>query len=518
MKKTAEEMAAEQREISVSEFFEKNRHLLGFDNSAKALLIVVKEAVDNSLDACEDAGELPDIIVKIKVLSEDRIKVAVQDNGPGIVKAQIPKIFGKLLYGSKFGRMVQGRGQQGIGISAALLYSQLTTGKPMLIRSTTGKDKKVHEMKIRMDTTRNEPQILSDVVYEKNFPEHGTYIEMEIEGKYRKGARSVDEYIKQTAIANPHAKFVYKVDKTQITYPRVTKEFPKKACAIKPHPHGVELGVFERMINRTKARSVLSFITSDFSRVGSTTAKQVLKLSKVKPDTKASNVNHQELEKIWRNLQKAKIMNPPLICISPISEDVLQKSVEKDLKPEFAVATTRPPSVYRGNPFQIECCIAYGGELSPKSSADIMRFANKVPLLYQASSCAITKAIKNINWRLYHIDQQGGMPYGPLTIIVHMASVWIPYTSESKEAIDPYPEIEKEIKLSIQECARKLQRYLSGKRRRQLDAQRKGLFEKFLPEIVNNLSILSGESKDKIKKDLEKLINKGVLDENKGKD
>lgn len=124
----ADRIAAKQREISVSEFFLKNRHLLGFDNAKKALLTTIKEAVDNSLDACEEAKILPEILIEVKQLQEDRFVVIVEDNGPGVVREQIPKIFGKLLYGSKFHSMKQSRGQQGIGISAAGMYGQLTTG------------------------------------------------------------------------------------------------------------------------------------------------------------------------------------------------------------------------------------------------------------------------------------------------------------------------------------------------------------------------------------------------------
>src|SRR5712671_1686557 len=138
---TAESMAQKQREISVSEFFTKNRHLLGFDNPAKALLTTVKEAVDNSLDACEEAGILPELLVEIVEVQPaasanqpSKFRVIVEDNGPGIVKPQIPKIFAKLLYGSKFHRLKQSRGQQGIGISAAGLYAMLTTGKPIVIQ------------------------------------------------------------------------------------------------------------------------------------------------------------------------------------------------------------------------------------------------------------------------------------------------------------------------------------------------------------------------------------------------
>ena len=515
--KTAEQMAGEQREISVAEFFEKNRHLLGFDNPMKALLIVVKEMVDNSLDACQEAGILPDIKVKLKILGEDRVKVSVQDNGPGIVKAQVPKIFGKLLYGSKFYKMEQSRGQQGIGVSAALLYSQLTTGKPTLVRTTTGNGNKVHEMRIRIDTTKNEPIIISDNVYDKKFNDHGTYIEMEIEGKYRKGDRSVDEYMKEAAIANPFGKFTYHVNGDKIIYPRIINKLPKDPKSIKPHPHGVEMGVFERMSNTTKAKTAVSFLTKDFCRIGTGTAKQVLKLSRIPANTKPNNISHQDIEKVWRNLQKAKIMNPPTNCLSPIGENILEKAVHKDLKTEFQVAITRPPSVYRGMPFQIEVCIGYGGDLPTKKQAQVMRFANRVPLLYQSSSCAITKSVQNISWNQYHVERHGNIPFGPYVIIVHMASVWIPYTSESKEAVEPYPEISKEVRLAIQDCARKLKKYLAGKKRRQLEAKRKGLFEKYIPEIAESLSYLSEENKIQILKSLQSMLKKEEIEgENTG--
>src|ERR671923_2358814 len=167
---TAVEMGARQREISVSEFFTKNRHLLGFDNPRKALLTCVKEAVDNALDACEEAGILPDIVVKVEVAANGdaappasqatRFRITVTDNGPGIVRQQIPPIFAKLLYGSKFHRLRQSRGQQGIGILAAGMYGQLTTGKPVQIISRTGPRTQAHFFEVQIDTKKNEPHIL----------------------------------------------------------------------------------------------------------------------------------------------------------------------------------------------------------------------------------------------------------------------------------------------------------------------------------------------------------------------
>src|SRR3989344_1183279 len=158
----AYELAKRQKEISVAEFFTKNRHLLGFDNKRKALLMAVKEAVDNSLDACEEARVLPEISVEIIQMSEFKYKVIIEDNGPGIVKKQIPNIFAKLLYGSKFHTMKQARGQQGIGISAAVLYGQLTTGKPARITSRTSPKQPPHYFELHINTQQNRPEIMLD--------------------------------------------------------------------------------------------------------------------------------------------------------------------------------------------------------------------------------------------------------------------------------------------------------------------------------------------------------------------
>src|SRR6478752_10362933 len=226
---TAVEMGARQREISVSEFFTKNRHLLGFDNPRKALLTCVKEAVDNALDACEEAGILPDVTVRLEVVPNGepvapsqatRFRVTVTDNGPGIVRHQIPRIFAKLLYGSKFHRLRMSRGQQGIGISAAGMYAQLTTGKPVQIISRTGARTPAHYFEVQIDSKKNEPRIFEQKQIE--WENHrGTQVTLEIEGRYQKGRASVDEYLEQTAIANPHVKLVYKTPEGE------SREYPR---------------------------------------------------------------------------------------------------------------------------------------------------------------------------------------------------------------------------------------------------------------------------------------------------
>ncbi|MCK5407291.1 MAG: DNA topoisomerase VI subunit B, partial [Candidatus Krumholzibacteria bacterium] len=245
---TAQSIAQKQREISVSEFFAKNRHMLGFDSPTRALLTVIKEAVDNSLDACEEAGILPDIRVQISEISDGRYRITVADSGPGIVKSHVPKIFGKLLYGSKFHELKQSRGQQGIGISAAVMYSQLTTGKPVKVTTRTGPRTEAHVYDLQIDTKNNKPIILDEGIIEWD-RKHGTRIEMEIEAAYKKGRRSVDEYIHQVALANPHAEITYQPPNGDpVVYKRLTDELPDDAMSIKPHPYGVELGVLMDML------------------------------------------------------------------------------------------------------------------------------------------------------------------------------------------------------------------------------------------------------------------------------
>ncbi|MBN2454719.1 DNA topoisomerase VI subunit B, partial [Candidatus Woesearchaeota archaeon] len=450
---TAEEMAKKQRDISIAEFFEKNRHLLGFDNKRKALLTTVKEAVDNSLDACEEGRILPEVIVELVDMGNDRFRVIVEDNGPGIVKKQIPQIFAKLLYGSKFHKLSQSRGQQGIGISAAVLYAQLTTGRPVKILSKLNPKDSAYYYELHIDTRHNKPHIVKESPAEWN-KEHGIKVEMDIEASYLKGFQSVDEYIKQTAIINPHITLIYTNPKSEQTiYSRVTQDLPKEPVEIKPHPYGVELGLLYRMVTQTESRTLQAFLTSEFSRVGPGTAKEICQNAALLPNTKPKEMTREQAEKLLHGIKSTKIISPPTDCISPITEELLEKGLKKEVNAEFYCATTRPPAVYRGNPFIIEAAIAYGGQLPADDTVTILRFANRVPLLYQPGACAITESIGKTNWRAYGIQQSGSsLPSGPAVILVHMASVWVPFTSEAKEALAHYPEITKEVRLALQEC------------------------------------------------------------------
>ncbi len=509
--KTAEEFAKEQKEISISEFFEKNKHLLGFDNPTKALLMAVKEAVDNSLDACEEAGILPEIIVKIKAKKENVFVVSIADNGPGIVKDQIPKIFGKLLYGSKFHRLRQSRGQQGIGISAVVLYSQLTTGAPTKIWSRTSEGKKIHYYELLIDTRKNEPEIVKEEMKDDGI-KRGTKIEMELIGRYRK-TQSVYDYLKQTSVANPFAKIVFvSPDGERVTFSKSVDSLPPAAKEMKLHPYGVEYGMLLRMLGTTKSKTVKAFLVNEFSSVGSRSAEEMCKIAKIKPNKNPRSLIREEIQKLLEAMQKVKVQRPPLDCLSPIGAKELEKSLKKEYPTaEFITAVTREPSVYRGNPFQIEVGIVYGGDLKADDSIKVLRLANRVPLLYQAGACGITEAVRNTAWKRYGLQQSGkNIPTGPMILVVHIASVWVPFISESKEAVAPYPDIVKEIKLGLQDAGRNLSRYLSGKRRKGEQKRRLKIFDRYSTEIADSLSILTKRDKKEIYNKLKNLIKNKV--------
>ena len=392
---TAEAMASKQRDISVSEFFAKNRHLLGFDNPRKALLTTVKEAVDNSLDACEEAGIVPEIWVHIETTGENRFKVGVQDNGPGIVKKQIPLIFGKLLYGSKFHRLRMSRGQQGIGISAAGMYGMLTTGKPVKIISKTSPKKPAHYFEIQIDTKRNLPEIINGkgegedipagdkghkyiadhgIEWVAHYPmpqgathhhaevKSGTRVTIELEGRFVRGRGSVDDYLEQTAIANPHVTIHYlDPDGNETTYERSTSHLPPEPKEIKPHPYGVELGRLVAMLKDCGAGTMSQFLTESFSRVSSGVARHICEAAKISTRSNPKRIGRQEADALYKAIQDTRISSPSTDCISPIGEPLILKGLHQVVPGEFFCAATRPPAVYRGNPFLIEVGLAYGG-------------------------------------------------------------------------------------------------------------------------------------------------------------
>ena len=598
---TAQTLAAGQRDISVSEFFAKNRHLLGFDSPRKALLTSVKEAVDNSLDACEEAGILPEIWVHIEQVGDSgsRYRMGVQDNGPGIVSKQIPLIFGKLLYGSKFHRLRMSRGQQGIGISAAGMYGVLTTGKPVKIISKIDAKHTAHYSELRIDTKTNQPEILNGKGEGVDIPagkggaelmkkhsiewvaendkgdaiEHGTRVTIEMEAKFQRGRGSVEEYLEQTAISNPHARLHFQgPDGPERILERSTDDLPPEPKEIKPHPYGVELGRLVTMLQEHPKFTLAQFLTQSFSRVSHGTAKKICDIAKLSTRVTTGKLGRGEADALFKAIQDIKIPPPATDCVVPIGEQRLLAGIRQVVPGEFFTAATRPPGVYRGNPFVIEASLAYGGgpsaqkisldalvelagdsdarslrqfltttfsglggeaadkildgsKLAPRQSpsklkkpelqalhgamqhvnADegqnmtVLRYANRVPLQFQPAACAVTQTILSTNWRSYGLSQsRGSLPSGPVTVMVHVASVWVPFTSESKEAIASYPEIQKEIRLALQAVGRKLGMYLRRRLRVAQEGQRRSIFLRYLKEVAGAVSVINGVDREKL--------------------
>jgi DNA topoisomerase-6 subunit B len=501
--RSAEEMARRQRDISVSEFFAKNRHLLGFDNPAKALLTTVKELVDNALDAADEARIPADVEVKIDELAEDRFRVTCTDNGPGIVAKNVPMVFGKLLFGSKFHRLKMSRGQQGIGVSAAGMYGLLTTGHPVRVISRTAKNKPAMRFEIAIDTQKNQPSIKSREEIDWH-QERGTSVEIELEATYRKGQHSVDNYIRQISIANPHAHISYlppdrTSDEDVVVFPRVTEDLPPETAEIRPHPYGVELGVLMQMLRESKSRNLSGFLSSEFTRVSTRTAQEICTRAKLEPRRRPAAMDRAGAEALHKAIARTKIMAPPTDCIAPIGEELLMRALESIHPGEFTTALTRRPAVYRGNPFLVEVALSFGGSLPAEDSIALYRYANRVPLQYQQGACAITRAVSTTDWRKYGLQHpRGALPIGPVVALVHIASVWVPFTSESKEAIAHYPEIIKEIRLGLQDCGRRLSIHINRRRREADEEKKRSYIQKYIPHVAIALQqILSFSDKER---------------------
>jgi DNA topoisomerase-6 subunit B len=516
----AEELAKKQKEISVSEFFERNKQILGFDTLTRSLLTAVKEGVDNSLDACEEANILPEISVEIKQISRNEYQITLEDNGPGIVKKQIPHIFGRLLYGSRFHAIRQSRGQQGIGISAAVMYGQLTTGKPTMVRSKTKREDVAHEITLMMDTKRNRPEVLKQdfVIWEGK--DHGTKVTINLKGKYVKAKQSVYEYLKGTAIVNPHAQITFmEPDGTKTEFKRVTEKMPPATKEIKPHPEGIELGILMKMAKASKAKRMTSFLTQDFSRISSRVAKEICEKAAIEPTMKPTRLKLDGANRIIEAIKQVRIMSPPTDCLSPIGELLIKKGLKnvlEDVRPDFyAPPVTRDPSVYSGNPFQVEVGIVHGGDLPKEGPVKILRFANRVPLLYQQGGCTSTSAIENVDWRRYGMEQRGGkgIPYGPAIILVHVASTKIPFTSEAKEAIADIPEIREEIERALRACARRLQIHIKKKVRKKKTREKFDIVQIILPKIAEKSAKIVGKPKPDLAPIITKIMNVVWIDD-----
>ena len=495
----AQQLAAKQREISVAEFFERNRQILGFDNPLRALLTTVKEGVDNALDACEEAQVLPEIRVEIAKEGPDRLRVAVEDNGPGILRKEIPNVFGRLLYGSRFHANRQSRGQQGIGISAAVLYAGLTTARPTVVTSKVAEEEAAHVVELLLDTQRNLPRVVREDLLLWDRPS-GTRVELLLKAKYQRGRQSPFEYLRGTAIVNPHARFVLvEPDGTRVTYERASTEVPPVPKEVPPHPYGLELGELSYRLKSSHRPTLLEMLQRDLAGVSARAAREILATSGLKGSDPPGDVHGEALEGLLAALHTVPLVPPSAECLSPIGPVLIKRGLRNvlgEVRPDYyAPPVSRPPKVRGGFPFLVEVGLVYGGGLPADQPIQLLRFANRVPLLFQQGACAITNAVQTMDWRRYGLDQRGGagLPVGPCLLLVHVASTKIPFTSEAKEAVAEDVELDKELTLALQSAARHLRTHLSRRTRRDQAEEKFSIILKILPKLAAKTAHLVGK-------------------------
>ena len=509
-KLSARKAAGEYAQTSIAKFFEKNKHILGFNNPTQSLITAVKEAVDNALDACEQGEILPEIEVRIEKVDSDELRIIIADNGPGVVDEQVPHVFGRLLYGSRFGSGQQSRGQQGIGISAAIMYGQLTTGRSAVITSTIGEDEPAYRFVLKLDTKTNQGVVNHKEVFiwrrEDGLEvEHGTSIEMVLKARYREKSPSVQEYLKATAIVNPHAQITF-IDPSGQTfhYPRITQTMPQTTKKVMPHPHGVELGELLEMLHSTESSKLGHFLRNEFSRVTSRVVRSVLEKTYLEEAIRPADMNRLEAKRLLNGFANIKLMAPPTDCLSPIGEMLIKKGLKSVLEQTraeyYTQPTSRAPAVFAGTPFLVEVGMVYGGTQPRDQPVQILRFANRVPLLYQQGACVIAKSVQGLDWRRYGLEQRGGkgIPVGPAIILVHLASTNVPFTSEAKEAIANIPVIQEEIKRALRTNANQLRRHLSKQERRKKMADKFALVQKVLPAMAQKSAAVVGKPVPKL--------------------
>ena len=498
----AKKMASNQKQIAISEFFEKNKHFLGFDSLQRSIITAVKEAVDNSLDACEEARILPSIKIKISKIDskKDILELVAEDNGPGIPQRSIEKVFGQLLFGSRFHAIRQSRGQQGIGITGVVMYSQLTTGKPTNVVSKVASEATAVTVNIGLDTRKNKA-VKSDqdrIIWENEDlspKEHGLKVTTRMKAKYQRGRQSVYQYLRMTSIVNPHAEITFvDPDGEKHHWPRVTERLPRKVDAIKPHPHGIELGQLQRMCRESKDSRLTVFLRQNFSGVSMRAAKELCEASELPITAKPKTMKPDQVRSLLEAFQgermlggkPIKLLSPPTNCLSPIEEMLIKKGLSKTIDSKFVSTMTRAPTVSHGNPFQVEVGLIFGDGMVADKHVEILRFANRVPLMYQQGGCLLTKAIESVDWRQYGLEQAGGkgVPKGPAAILVHLASTNVQFTSEAKEALSDNEFVFEESRKAMLEMGRGLRKHLEKKKKMAKTREKFELINDILPAIA----------------------------------
>ena len=438
-------------------------------------------------------------VSKIDV-KKDIIELVVEDNGPGIPQKSIEKVFGQLLFGSRFHAIRQSRGQQGIGITGVVMYSQLTTGKPTHVKSKIATESTAAVVDIGLDTRKNKAT-KSNAGRELwqfddgEMKKHGLEVTTRMKAKYQKGRQSVWQYLRMTSIVNPHAEITFTDPDGEIHHwPRVTERLPGKVESIKPHPHGIELGQLQRMLTESKDSRLSVFLRTNFSGVSTRAAKELCAAAELDVKVKPKQMNPEQIRALLEAFQgerffngkPVKLLNPPTNCLSPIEEMLIKKGLSKTIDSRYATTMTRAPNVSQGNPYQVEVGLIFGGDMASDKPVEVLRFANRVPLMYQQGGCLLTKAIESVDWRQYGLDQAGGkgVPKGPAAILVHLASTNVQFTSEAKEALADNSEVMEEVRKAMLEMGRGLRKHLEKKKKMAKTKEKFELINDILPAIA----------------------------------
>ena len=489
------------RQMNVAEFFARNKQIAGFGNATRAVYQTVRELVENALDATDVHGILPALQVIIEYDEElaranpgkERrfLRVTVEDNGIGVPPNVVADAFGRVLYSSKYVNR-QTRGMYGLGVKAAVLYGQMTAGTPVVVSSSTRLSKYVYSKTIYIDIYKNEPMIEEDVQWLKTSGWHGTRVTVRLEGNWS-GARSrVLEYIRRTAIVAPYAEIILQTPEGDLyLFPRMTTELPPPPREVKPHPHGVDVEQMKIILRETTAQKLYQALAQEFQSVGERTARRFLKEAgfdpEMDPKRLLSDDMKNELVRLVTVMKTyAGFRAPRSDHLSPIGEKLIVLGLRRMFSPEFATAVTRPPRAHGGHSFVVEAGIAYGGEIRARDEPLLLRYANKIPLLYEEKEGVMYKVVSRINWKHYRVDFPA-----PLVVLVHIASTRVPYKGVGKESIAEVPEIEREIRIAVMTAARRLARFLARKRREEEARKRIITISKYIPEIARSLAILS---------------------------
>lgn len=508
---------------STAEYFAKNLQQVGFSSPLKAVLTTLKEAVDNSLDACEAAGLLPDLLIEVSKVgagstkNTDLVRIVVEDNGPGIEAEDLAKVYGEYLASSKFGRGQCSRGQQGIGISAATTWAQMTNARGVSVVSKTKKMRKAVSAQVDVDIKSNTGVLKNRETIDWD-REHGTRVEFIFDGRVQlNGDGGVVTYIEGTILVNPHMTVTYKLmDNDYVTVNRVSSDVPTVPEASLPHPHTFKLGEFITHATLFGKVSLSKFLKTGFSRISDQSIQAFVKngLPKGLVEKPITSLTEEDFKKVFQAVQNTDLMAPSTKSVLTVGEEALSKSINRLGEIDFFAVVTRKPTICDFKPVVVEVALARFKDRiqSPDSPVTLLRFANRVPLQFDKSGCAITWAIESVNWKSYGLGQpKDSLPLGPYIFAVSIVSPFIKFKNASKETIDASDELVAEIRLALIQAGQKLSRHIK-KEVKEADLERKlAHIEQFGPILVEGLArmINAPESrKKKAEEGLKKLLGR----------